>query len=356
MIKSKKILAFATQGSGGDDELRLQSLLSKSNSEFFEFNNKSKVNSFIKLITLIFQKEYDLFIMEGTGIAGGLALIIGSFLLGTKYIVSSGDAVAPFLTSKFPIGKPIFFLYEKCLMAFSSGYIGWTPYLCGRAMTYGSPKTITAAGWNPHKISKTVSYIRNDFGINPNDIVIGIVGSLNWNPNKKYCYGLELVQACHLTTNKNIKIIIVGDGSGKIELEKRSGELLDKKIFLPGRISREKLSDYYHAIDIGSLPQSGDQIGSFRYTTKISEYLGFKIPIVTGPIPLAYDFGADWIWKINSRFPWTNEYAESLAHFFNSITSKEVIIKKKNIQTDRIEFNKNDQIFRVSEFINDLII
>ena len=43
-----------------------------------------------------------------------------------------------------PLG-PVFGLYEHVLCRLAAGYIGWTPYLAGRAMTYGTKRVMTAA-------------------------------------------------------------------------------------------------------------------------------------------------------------------------------------------------------------------
>ena len=49
------------------------------------------------------------------------------------------------------------------------------------------------------------------------------------------------------------------------------------------------MPNHLAAFDLASLPQSVDGVGSFRYTTKLSEYLAAGLPIVTGQIPAAYD-------------------------------------------------------------------
>ncbi len=69
--------------------------------------------------------------MEGTGIAGGLACLLAAIVKGHAYVVSSGDAVGPFIAVHVRcLGWP-FAVYERLLCRFSSGFIGWTPYLVG---------------------------------------------------------------------------------------------------------------------------------------------------------------------------------------------------------------------------------
>ena len=57
-------------------------------------------------------------------------------------------------------------------------------------------------------------------------------------------------------------------------LKDLAGEELGRTIILTGRVPREQVIDYLAAMDVGSLPQSVDGVGSFRYTIKLSEYSG----------------------------------------------------------------------------------
>ena len=45
------------------------------------------------------------------------------------------------------------------------------------------------------------------------------------------------------------------------------------------------MGEFLAAFDLASLPQSVDRVGSFRYSTKLSEYLAAGLPIVTSQIP-----------------------------------------------------------------------
>src|SRR5204863_4201797 len=92
--------------------------------------------------------------------------------------------------------------------------------------------------------------------------------------------------------------LLVGDGSGRARLEARAAGLPAGRVVFTGRVPQDELPAYYSAMDVGSLPQSVDRVGSFRYTTKLSEYLAFRLPVVTGHIPLAYDLDGGWLWRL----------------------------------------------------------
>ena len=97
-ISSLRPFAFATQGAGGDDEARLRALLSRyPETDWFAFDRRSKRASLLGLLKTLRTTRADLAVMEGTGIGGGLPLILARLLWGRRYVVSSGDAVGPFV-------------------------------------------------------------------------------------------------------------------------------------------------------------------------------------------------------------------------------------------------------------------
>ena len=132
------MLGFATQGSGGDDEARLRALLEPLNAEILPFDRRAKAAELPRRLGGLRTERPDLVVMEGTGGAGGLALLLGRLGYGIPYVVSSGDAVGPFVTAQSRLAGPVFGLYERWLCRLSAGFIGWSPYLTGRALTFGA--------------------------------------------------------------------------------------------------------------------------------------------------------------------------------------------------------------------------
>jgi glycosyltransferase involved in cell wall biosynthesis len=353
-----RILAFATQGAGGDDEARLKDLLSCVPAQFYPFDRNRKLQNFWRIIRRMRRDRPSLVVMEGTGIAGGAALIIGSWLTGIPYVVSSGDAVGPFVSSQHRWLGPFFTLYEKLLYKRSIGFIGWTPYLAGRALTYGAKFGMTAAGWAPFTLTEEElaahrERIRRLYNIPESSIVIGIAGSLHWNRRVGYCYGYELVMALKRIKRQDVTVLIVGDGSGMAKL-RQLGEG-HPRLVLTGRVPRHQVPEYLAAMDLASLPQSVDQVGSFRYTTKISEYLAARLPVVTGKIPMSYDLNRDWMYRLSGRKPWEADYIRSLAEFLEGITREEIGEKRKAVPRHLPEFDKELQVNRVSHFIRDIL-
>ncbi|CAG7632695.1 glycosyltransferase [Paenibacillus allorhizosphaerae] len=355
-----KIIGFATQGSNGDDEHRLKSLLSQVPATYYPFERNKKHQNFWRILKKIVREKPNLVVMEGTGLFGGMALILGNLFAGVPYIVSSGDAVGPFIAKKQPVLGPLFLLYEKWLYRRSIGFIGWTPYLAGRAMSYGSKYAMTAAGWAPfehsdEELKRFRTQIRAQYGIPDHHIVVGIVGSLNWIERIGYSYGYELVQAARRVKRDDITFMIVGDGSGKAKLEQLAGDASGRNVIFTGRVPRDQVPMYLSAFDMASLPQSIDQVGNFRYTTKISEYLSVGLPILAGTLPMTYDLCGDWVYRIYGDTPWSETYIRSLNMFLENITREEIDLKSKQIPKRLPVFEKEPQIRAVREFITDVL-
>jgi glycosyltransferase involved in cell wall biosynthesis len=355
-----RIAAFATKGSWTNEELRLRELLKNFPVEFLQFNKAAKRRGFADLLASLYRMRPELVVMEGTGLAGGLACMLARILLGTRYVVSSGDAVGPIIGSHSPIAGPFFAAYERLLCRLSAGFIGWTPYLAGRALTFGAPRAMTAPGWSLFTRSADEAAaarlrIRDALGIPSDALVVGIVGALVWSKPRGYCYGLELVRAALRVARDDLRMLIVGGGDGLDRLRAIAGERVGKDILLIGQVPLESVPDYMCAMDVGSLPQSCDGVGSFRYTTKISEYLAASVPVVTGQIPLAYDLDDGWLWRLPGDAPWSDRYVSALADFMRTVTPAEVQAKSAATQRNPGLFDKNRQIRSVTAFVEDLL-
>lgn len=352
--ETPRIACFATQGSRSGDEDRLIRLLGPLQPEVLAFDRARKLRGAVSLLRRIRAMQPDVVVMEGTGLGGGAVLLLSRLLDGTRYVVSSGDAVAPYLSAtRGPFGLPGL-LYEYALCRFCSGFIGWSPYLVGRALTFGAPRAMTAPNWAEQPASADGLKARRAVGIPEDAVVFGIVGSLNWAARYGYCYGLELVQAALQIDRSDVCVLIVGDGDGRERLQALAGERLGRSIFLPGSVSRDEVPDYLAAIDVASLPQSVDQVGSFRYTIKISEYLAAQLPVVTGQIPLAYDLDDGFLWRLPGDAPWDERYVSALARLMGTLDRSEAA-SRRSATGHAWLFQADRQIRAVNAFIRDVV-
>lgn len=349
-----QIACFATQGADSGDERRIRRLLAPLDPVVVPFDRKRRIRGIARLLRCIRAADPDVVVMEGTGIAGGIAVMAGRLLCRRPYVVSSGDAVAPFLAAKNPIVGVAGALYERLLCRLSSGFIGWSPYLVGRALTFGAPRGMTAPHWAELASERDGAAVRRTLGIPENAIVFGIVGSLNWTPRYAYCYGLELVRAILRIDREDVCVLVVGDGKGMPRLRQLAGDSIGRTVFLPGAVASTEVGDYLAAMDIGSLPQSVNGVGSFRYTTKISEYLAANLPVVTGEIPLAYDLGDGWMWRLPGDAPWDAAYVAALAHLMESVERGEIRARRPGGAHTRL-FAVERQSREVCGFVRDVV-
>lgn len=326
----------------------------------WSFDKRAKRGSFWRLIKLVRKEQPDLVIMEGTGIAGGLICLLGRWIWNVPYVFSSGDAVGPFVRSISPIVGLFFEIYERLLCRWSAGFIGWTPYLTGRALTFGSPRAMTAAGWpigetNGLVLSTARSEWRKKWGIPENTIVIGLVGSLVWNAHRQYCYGLDLVSAAVRLAREDLIVVVVGEGDGLDHLRNVAGKHLGTRVRLPGPVALKDVMSCLASFDVGALPQSTDGVGSFRYTTKLSEYAAAKLPVITSRIPVAYDLGIDWMWRLPGSGPWEKTYIDALTGLLEQLNESQFVTRRKAIPEHLESFDREVQVPRVTGFIHDIL-
>jgi hypothetical protein len=126
-------------------------------------------------------------------------------------------------------------------------------------------------------------------------------------------------------------------------------------VFLPGGVRFQDVSTYLSAMDIASLPQSLDGVGSFRYTTKISEYAAAGLPIITGRLPLAYDLDDGSIWRLPGKTPWSATYVAALAKLMNQISLPILTSARAKVERHRAEFDSTKQVERITCFLSELL-
>jgi hypothetical protein len=349
------VVCFATQGTGHADEDRIRALLDRLGADVLPFDRGNKARSSFRLLRLLLRRRPALVVMEGTGIAGGAVVIVTRVVARIPYVVSSGDAIGPYVALDHRMLAPVAGLYERLLCRLSAGFIGWTPYLAGRALTYGAPRAMTAAGWSETARPQDREQRREELGIPADAIVFGLIGSLAWTERVGYCYGKELVEAVQRTERQDVRVLVVGDGSGLERLSALAGEELGERIILPGRVPKEEVMSYLAAIDVASLPQSVDGVGLFRYTTKISEYIAAGLPMVTGRIPLAYDLDDGWIWRLGGDSPWDPRYVQDLAELMESLNPTDLSSKQRAVPGEASLFDRDRQQLQATAFISDLI-
>ena len=172
---------------------------------------------------------------------------------------------------------------------------------------------------------------RNELGIPAEALVVGLAGSLHWNERVDYGYGASSSRRSAMCRRRDVVICLVGDGSGRERLEEMAGDGLGVRVLLPGRVAPELVPDYLAAFDIGSLSQSVDGVGSFRYTTKLSEYLASELPVIVGEIPAAYDLDEGYMWRLPGAAPWSATQIGALEELLEGLDPADIAEKREAI-------------------------
>jgi hypothetical protein len=354
---SRRIVCFATQGHEHIEGQRIRALLEPLGPEPFPFDRAHKLRSTLGLLRLARRERPALFVMEGTGMAGGIPLMLARRLFGVRYVVCIGDAVGPYLGLRSPLAGIVGGVYERMLCRRSAGVVGWTPYLVGRAMTHGAPRGMTAAGWTRGQASPQArERVRAALGIDPQALVVGLTGSIQLSRRREYVYGSELVQAVLRLRRPDVAVLIVGDGTGLERLRQLAGEELGRRVFLPGRVPPTEVPDHLAALDVASLSQSTDAVGAFRYTTKLSEYMAAELPVIASQTPLAYDLDEGFLWRLPGAAPWSPEYLDALTALLEGLSREQVTRRRDAIAGRRAEqFDLGEQQRRMGSFVEDLL-
>jgi hypothetical protein len=274
--------------------------------------------------------SWDLVYQEGTGIAGGLNLIRAALSWNQRYVVSSGDPIGGYFhVVKGPFHGFAMTQYERLLYRNSAGFIGWTPYLSGMALKMGAPRAVTVEG--AVDVSIFSSYPKADrqetkksFGLDPNHLVCGVVGSLKWTPRQQYCYGLELVAMLPYVKRRDVSLLIVGDGSGRQKLEARIPDGWRSRVVFTGRVPEQEVNRALNAMDVGFIAQTLDSLGQYRLTTKLPEYLASGLPVAMSPIPGFFDYARRAGWALPSHHPASDRFHRQCAAWVDTLSWEEV--------------------------------
>lgn len=317
-----KILAVTGARQGKTDFLRLQRLVQGLPYEITtaDLDHTSRKHG-IQHMQKLLKEQWNLVYLEHTSIVGGLPLLMSKH----RYIVSSGDPVAGFFkATEGALQGALFGTYEKALYRRSVGFVGWTPYLTGRAIELGAPRGVTIEGavelerFQRFSPSERQS-VRERLKIPQHHLVCGLVGSLRWVERQGYCYGLELIETLKQLKRPDVTMLIVGDGDGKTRLEQRVPPALRDRVIFTGRLPEDEVVRAMNAMDIGFITQTLDCLGSYRLTTKLPEYLACGLPVAMSPTPGYYDYVGEAGWALPAYHPASTDFHQSCATWLDTL-------------------------------------
>jgi len=311
---------------------------------------------------LLQRETWDLVYLEGASAGTGLPLILASRKWGQRYIVSSGDPVGGFFhTTRGPLWGWAMERFERQFYSRSAGFVGWTPYLTGKAIQMGAPRAVTVEGGVDLARFRPLSpdqrkASRSRFNVPPDALVCGVVGSLIWTKRQQYCYGLELVETLRHLHRKDVFILIVGDGDGRRMLEDRLPQTLQHRVRFTGRLEDDDVVAAMNAMDIGFVTQTLDQLGVYRLTTKLPEYLACGLAVAMSPIPGYYDYAADVAWALPAKHPASEQFHRECAAWLDTLTREEIAAKARcarRVAEQRFDYTMLGR--RFANFVKELL-
>jgi glycosyltransferase involved in cell wall biosynthesis len=104
--------------------------------------------------------------------------------------------------------------------------------------------------------------------------VVGVLGSLIWNPRQQMCYGWELIELIDTLRDQPVKGLVIGDGSGLKELKEQcAARGIADRITFVGRVPYNNLPQFINLMDICLSTQTNNTAGQVRTTGKLPLYL-----------------------------------------------------------------------------------
>lgn len=133
-----------------------------------------------------------------------------------------------------------------------------------------------------HFIYKQDDSMRRRLSNNQDDIIIGHVGGLAF--ERDLAFLIYAFKQLH-QKNSNCKLVFVGDGPAKKQLEALSSKLeLSQSILFTGSVDRENVPKYLSAFDIGICHLPDTLAYRCSFPLKILEYLACGLPVLASNI------------------------------------------------------------------------
>jgi len=207
------------------------------------------------------------------------AALMGRIACRSRFIVDTGDAVGALrakMASGGRFGTPLGFLLERVGYSLASAVVARSTGLAERVSVMAAkPVTVIPDGYDEARLPATDgTTARVRWGFTPEHLVVGVLGSANWNHNLNWCYGRDVIEVVARSRNSNVRGAIIVAGSGESKLREMARQLK-----VTNRIVFERPADGYgvyeqiRAFDVGLSTQTNDEVGQCRTTGKLVQYI-----------------------------------------------------------------------------------
>ena len=241
------------------------------------YRSTNKAHATFRFFSLLLRRRPALCYVLDMGFSGVLAAGLYRALSRCRIVVDSGDAIyelSRLSGSRGRFGLWLTKLLEQFALAISHRLVVRShPHqelLAGRGITADViPDGVDTSQFRP----SAEHDLRRRYGLE-GFTVIGLLGSLIWNPRWRMCYGWELIEVIDALRDQPVKGLIIGDGSGLSEIKEQCSKRgLDDRIVFAGRIPYDDLPPLINVMDICLSTQTNDAAGQVRTTGKLPLYL-----------------------------------------------------------------------------------
>ncbi len=278
--RKKRRIAFVVNGTStgamGQRAHAFASLLKDRFTIELFYRNKRNLSSIGQLMHNLHRFSPHICYIFDMALAGVISSIYAKIRNRTKMVIDTGDAIYELAKA---IGRSSLGRYATKLLEKVSFQIGDKIVVRGRYHQKLLQQIGIDAIWIPDGVETDlfcpmdVTALRQQYGLEGR-MVVGLVGSVIWNPKQQSCYGAELIEILHRIPNKNLHGILIGDGSGLDYLKQKCREYkLEDRIHFLGYIRYQELPRYLNLMDICLSTQTNDIPGQVRTTGKLPLYL-----------------------------------------------------------------------------------
>lgn len=241
------------------------------------YRESGKIEALRRFIRVIRDTRPDLLYVMNVGYAGGGAALFAKTRYRTPFILDHGDPSYELLKSsgRRPWEYWLVRVAEWTMLRTADAVLARGAWLADMIRQYRTdrvsflPDGVDTGRFKPLDVTD----LRRAFDLD-DALTIGVVGSIVWSSRYHMCYGWDVIETVHRLREKNVKGVIVGDGSGLPHLKQRAREYgITDRIRFTGRIPHEDVPRYINLIDVCVSTQTNDAVGRSRTTAKLPEYL-----------------------------------------------------------------------------------
>lgn len=210
-------------------------------------------------------------------LAGVLAGAAGR-LRGTRLIVDTGDAITALARQsrlRGPVGLAATALLEHAADRLADAIVvrgsAHSRLYAGR----GRDAVVIPDGVDVDQFARPQDGGARRASLDAGDaLVVGVLGSVVWNPSLGLTYGWDLLEALGELRDVPVVGVVIGDGSGVAHLTARASALgITGRLRFVGRQPYDSLPGWLAACDVCLSTQTNDVVGQVRTTGKLPLYM-----------------------------------------------------------------------------------